>query len=537
MPHRRGNDVVCEASARITTARRFVMGAVANRAIRPGGWRSRFRRSRFRRGEPLEHPVEVRRDGARARSAGSARQPRCEWRSDCTATHPDGAAAAARPRPVLVRPGRAAPGSTRRPGCGRTRSARPAGREPHSRTRRNASRSPRSRPRRSCPRGAVSNRRRSSDTRPNGPGDRDRRVVERGHERRDQVGLGLHARCRAATTTGAAARRIPALSAAAQPSRVRGPHDLGHDPRGAGSRRRAPRARLLGLATERWPPRRAVCPSGACVDERAHRAGEVVGPVRGHDHDASPIPTGASRAATARTRSTRTGRRRPSSTSGPRRARGRTWSPLSMTFQPAASIRAGARRRSPSRGPAAPSARGLGEGDDLRRGLLIGASPEDTGPGRPCGDSRWRCPPASAAAAAASDRERKDPGVGKAAPQHGPGSPVQPAVEQPAAQRAERLVLGLAEVDEGERQRGDDHGDGPRDAQQREQQEPAEEELGRDDLQRRGQHHLRGRAPPGARSRPRSPAPGPGQDHRGHDARTPPAAIAMPARQSPSRSP
>ena len=93
----------------------------------------------------------------------------------------------------------------------------------------------------------------------------------------------------------------------------------------------------------------------------------------------------------------------------------------------------------------------------------------------------------AAASARADDRERQDPGVGEPAPQHRARPPVEPAVEEAAEERAQRLHLGLAEVGERERQRGDDHRDRTCDAEQREQQEPAVEELGRDDLQRGGE--------------------------------------------------
>src|SRR5690349_6429033 len=54
------------------------------------------------------------------------------------------------------------------------------------------------------------------------------------------------------------------------------------------------------------------------------------------------------------------------------------------------------------------------------------------------------------------DDPRQDPRVREAAEQHGPGPPVEPAVREPADERAQRLDLGLAQVDERERQRGDD---------------------------------------------------------------------------------
>ncbi len=131
----------------------------------------------------------------------------------------------------------------------------------------------------------------------------------------------------------------------------------------------------------------------------------------------------------------------------------------------------------------------IGKRRQLGRGVIAGHGDEDTAtrpsmpePAQPAGHT--------ADSARSHDRDREDPGMGEPAPEHGAGAPVQPAVQEPPAERAQGLELRLAEVHEGERQGGDDDGDRPHDAKQREQQEPAVEELGRDDLQGRGEPNV-----------------------------------------------
>ena len=199
------------------------------------------------------------------------------------------------------RTGPGARGSTRCRGSGRTRSARRAGRGRRSPRAGTPARSPRSRPRprsrAAAPRtGAGRPRRARTDRRPRPSG---RRAPRPAAPIRSLAGSTLVS---TRTTTGAADRRIPALSAAAWPRRVAGPHDLDRDPRAPRARRRRAPARAAAWSsdgplatTTTWVP------SGERSASAADGTREVRGPVRRHEHDrrdARPAPRPAATAPT-----------------------------------------------------------------------------------------------------------------------------------------------------------------------------------------------------------------------------------------------
>ena len=123
--------------------------------------------------------------------------------------------------------------------------------------------------------------------------------------------------------------------------------------------------------------------------------------------------------------------------------------PESSTFQPAASIWARSSSAVAQSRSRRATARASARARTSSGGLVAGHAPEDTA---------GQAVPAAPAAITASDRIQV-----WASPLHStePGPPVQPAVDQPAAERAQRLHLGLAQVGERERERRDTTANGP----------------------------------------------------------------------------
>ena len=272
--------------------------------------------------------------------------------------------AARRPPGPRRRPG--GRGSTRCRGCGRRRSARRVGHGRRSRGVGTRGRSPRWHRRRRRPLGAGSNRRMSVDTRPNGPATAtvsSSSAVARSAARSPAGSRLVSMRI----TTGAIARRMPTLSAAAQPSRV-AVHTISvHVPGAPRLLRPGPPARPPVPPTGRWRPRRAASRPARGPRAPARRAREVVRPVRG-DHDdgrhahrrlVEPCGHGQAGAVPDHVALDNVGWRQP--------ARGRTSSRCRPPSSRRPRSRRAARRRASSRGRGGPR-RGPRRGRRSRRG-------------------------------------------------------------------------------------------------------------------------------------------------------------------------
>src|SRR4051794_2217168 len=343
------------------------------------------------------------------------------------------------------------------------------------------------------PSSASWNRRRSSDTTPNGPATATlgsssaaTSAATRSPSGSTLVSMRI--------TTGAAARRIPAFKAAAQPSAADVVTTSVEIPGAPGSAASSPSSSAAWSSEGSLATTTSCVPSGECsTSEPIARARSSGQPVATRTTEATPTGDSSRRDGTEALDPYRT--RSPSATSGGA-ARSTSYSvPLSITFQPAASSssrsasavrqsrarRAVARRSARSRMSAGTSSGGTEPRIRADRGT--GSRPP---PPRGAGGDGGR-------RAGGEHDQRQDPRVSEPAPQHRAGPPVEPAVGEAAEQRAERLHLGLAKVREHERQRRENDGERPDDAQQREQQEAPEEELRRDDLERGRENHLAGR--------------------------------------------
>src|SRR3954447_12934248 len=343
------------------------------------------------------------------------------------------------------------------------------------------------------PSSASWNRRRSSDTTPNGPATATlgSASAATSADTRSPSGSTLVSM---RITTGAAARRIPAFMAAAQPSGADVVTTSVEIPGAPGSAASSPSSATAWSSEGSLATTTSCVPSGECsTSEPIARARSSGQPVATRTTEATPTGASSRRDGTEALDPYRT--RSPSATSGGA-ARSRSYSvPLSITFQPAASNssrrasavrqsrvrRAVARRSARSRMSAGTSSGGTEP--RIRGGRGTRWSPVRQGwSGRDGGRRAGR-----------EHDQRQDPGVGETAPQDRSGSPVEPSIGEAAEERAEGLHLGLAKVREHEWQRRENDGERPDDAQQREQEEAPEEELRRDDLERGREDHLAGR--------------------------------------------